>query len=90
MHCMVNSNGYVCVCVCLVCTGGPQGILRDNSHAVTLKWSMEAYYGTKPSEVFFAASGHAQPTLNRLASAHLTFLNTVHVYNVFGVWQLPS
>jgi propionyl-CoA synthetase len=37
-------------------TGDPKGILRDNSHAVTLKWSMTAYYGTKPGETFFAAS----------------------------------
>lgn len=37
-------------------TGDPKGILRDNSHAVTLKWSMAAYYGTAPGETFFAAS----------------------------------
>jgi propionyl-CoA synthetase len=37
-------------------TGDPKGILRDNSHAVTLKWSMTAYYGTAPGETFFAAS----------------------------------
>tara|TARA_B110000208_G_scaffold116360_1_gene142658 strand:+ start:1335 stop:3368 length:2034 start_codon:yes stop_codon:yes gene_type:complete len=37
-------------------TGDPKGILRDNSHAVTLKWSMAAYYGTRPGEAFFAAS----------------------------------
>ena len=37
-------------------TGDPKGILRDNSHAVTLKWSMTAYYGTAPGECFFAAS----------------------------------
>ena len=37
-------------------TGDPKGILRDNSHAITLKWSMTAYYGTAPGETFFAAS----------------------------------
>ena len=37
-------------------TGDPKGILRDNSHAVTLKWSMAAYYGMAPGETFFAAS----------------------------------
>eukprot|EP00941_MAST-03F_sp_MAST-3F-sp1_P004566 g4566.t1 len=37
-------------------TGDPKGILRDNSHAVTLKWSMSNYYGTEPGETFFAAS----------------------------------
>lgn len=37
-------------------TGDPKGILRDLSHAVTLKWSMDAYYGTAPGETFFAAS----------------------------------
>jgi acyl-coenzyme A synthetase/AMP-(fatty) acid ligase len=38
-------------------TGLPKGIVRDNgSHAVALKWSMEAVYGAKPGEVFWAAS----------------------------------
>ena len=37
-------------------TGDPKGILRDNSHAITLKWSMAAYYGTERGETFFAAS----------------------------------
>ncbi|KAH8061009.1 synthetase [Aureococcus anophagefferens] len=37
-------------------TGEPKGILRDNSHPLMLKWSMEHYYGTSPDETFFAAS----------------------------------
>ena len=38
-------------------TGLPKGIVRDNGgHAVALKWSMEAVYGVKPGEVYWAAS----------------------------------
>lgn len=38
-------------------TGMPKGVVRDNGgHAVALKWSMEYFYGTKPGEVFWAAS----------------------------------
>ena len=38
-------------------TGLPKGIVRDNGgHAVALKWSMEAIYGVKPGEVYWAAS----------------------------------
>jgi propionyl-CoA synthetase len=38
-------------------TGLPKGIVRDNGgHAVALKWSMDAVYGVKPGEVFWAAS----------------------------------
>ena len=38
-------------------TGKPKGIVRDNGgHAVALKFSMEAVYGAKPGEVFWAAS----------------------------------
>jgi len=37
-------------------TGDPKGILRDQSHAVMLAYSMESFYGVEPGEVFFAAS----------------------------------
>jgi propionyl-CoA synthetase len=38
-------------------TGLPKGIVRDNGgHAVALKWSMDAVYGAKPGDVFWAAS----------------------------------
>jgi len=38
-------------------TGQPKGIVRDNGgHAVALAWSMEALYGTKPGDVYWAAS----------------------------------
>jgi propionyl-CoA synthetase len=38
-------------------TGMPKGVVRDNGgHAVSLKWSMEYFYGMKPGEVFWAAS----------------------------------
>ncbi len=38
-------------------TGKPKGVLRDNGgHLVSLTWSMEAIYGMKPGEVFWAAS----------------------------------
>jgi len=38
-------------------TGEPKGIVRDNGgHAVALAWSMEALYGVKPGDVYWAAS----------------------------------
>ncbi len=38
-------------------TGEPKGVVRDNGgHMVALKWSMEAFYGVKPGEVWWAAS----------------------------------
>ena len=38
-------------------TGQPKGIVRDNGgHAVALHWSMEAFYGIRPGDVFWAAS----------------------------------
>jgi len=38
-------------------TGLPKGIVRDNGgHAVALEWSMDAVYGVRPGEVYWAAS----------------------------------
>jgi propionyl-CoA synthetase len=38
-------------------TGLPKGIVRDNGgHAVALEWSMDAIYGTRPGETYWAAS----------------------------------
>ena len=38
-------------------TGVPKGVVRDNGgHAVALKWSMQAIYGTGAGEVYWAAS----------------------------------
>ncbi len=38
-------------------TGKPKGVVRDNGgHAVALTYSMDAVYGMKPGEVFWAAS----------------------------------
>lgn len=38
-------------------TGKPKGIVRDHGgHAVALAYSMETIYGTKPGDVFWAAS----------------------------------
>ncbi len=38
-------------------TGKPKGVVRDNGgHAVALRWSMEAVYGARPGDVFWAAS----------------------------------
>ena len=38
-------------------TGQPKGVVRDNGgHMVALAWSMEAMYGVRPGEVFWAAS----------------------------------
>ncbi|WAJ26993.1 AMP-binding protein [Antarcticirhabdus aurantiaca] len=38
-------------------TGKPKGVVRDNGgHMVSLHWSMEAVFGTKAGETFWAAS----------------------------------
>ncbi|MFT7684935.1 MAG: propionyl-CoA synthetase [Candidatus Azotimanducaceae bacterium] len=38
-------------------TGMPKGVVRDNGgHAVALNYSMQAIYGAKPGDVFWAAS----------------------------------
>lgn len=38
-------------------TGEPKGVERDNGgHMVALKWTMKAFYGIEPGEVFWAAS----------------------------------
>jgi propionyl-CoA synthetase len=38
-------------------TGVPKGIVRDTGgYAVALKWSMEAIYGARPGDVYWAAS----------------------------------
>ncbi|MEM9636032.1 MAG: propionyl-CoA synthetase [Pseudomonadota bacterium] len=38
-------------------TGQPKGVVRDTGgHMVALKWTMEAHYGLKPRDVFWAAS----------------------------------
>ncbi len=38
-------------------TGVPKGIVRDTGgHAVALNWSMEAIYGARPGEIYWAAS----------------------------------
>jgi propionyl-CoA synthetase len=38
-------------------TGQPKGVVRDTGgHMVALAWSMDAMYGVKPGEVFWAAS----------------------------------
>jgi propionyl-CoA synthetase len=38
-------------------TGKPKGVVRDHGgHAVALAWSMQAVYGMRPGEVFWAAS----------------------------------
>ncbi len=38
-------------------TGKPKGVVRDNGgHAVSLRWSIEHIYDTKPGEIYWAAS----------------------------------
>lgn len=38
-------------------TGKPKGVVRDNGgHAVSLRWSLEHIYDTKPGEIYWAAS----------------------------------
>ena len=34
----------------------PKGVLRDNSHAVALQWTMDHFMGIRPGETYFAAS----------------------------------
>ncbi|MEM1180533.1 MAG: propionyl-CoA synthetase [Acidobacteriota bacterium] len=38
-------------------TGRPKGVVRDHGgHAVALRWTMEAVYGVRPGDVYWAAS----------------------------------
>ncbi|ODS93954.1 MAG: propionyl-CoA synthetase [Comamonas sp. SCN 65-56] len=38
-------------------TGKPKGVVRDNGgHAVALRWSMDAVFGVKPGDVYWAGS----------------------------------
>ncbi|MGV8937649.1 MAG: propionyl-CoA synthetase [Allorhizobium sp.] len=62
-------------------TGQPKGVVRDNGgHMVTLAWSMEAIYGVKPGEVFWAASdigwvvGHSYIVYGPLLTGNTTIL----------------
>ncbi|MEM9303003.1 MAG: propionyl-CoA synthetase, partial [Pseudomonadota bacterium] len=62
-------------------TGQPKGIVRDHGgHAVALHWSMEAIYGVREGEVFWAASdvgwvvGHSYITYGPLLKGCTTVL----------------
>ena len=62
-------------------TGVPKGVVRDNGgHMVALTWSMEAIYGVRPGEVFWAASdigwvvGHSYIVYGPLLSGCTTVL----------------
>lgn len=62
-------------------TGRPKGIVRDNGgHAVALNWSMNAIYGVKPGEVYWAASdvgwvvGHSYIVYGPLLHGNTTVL----------------
>lgn len=37
-------------------TGDPKGILRDNTHAVMLQWTLKEFFTTDPGETMFSAS----------------------------------
>ena len=37
-------------------TGAPKGVVRDNSHAVPLQWTMDHYMGVPPGGTYWAAS----------------------------------
>lgn len=62
-------------------TGKPKGVVRDNGgHLVALNWSMDAVYGMKPGEVYWAASdigwvvGHSYIVYGPLAYGCTTIL----------------
>jgi propionyl-CoA synthetase len=62
-------------------TGQPKGVVRDNGgHMVAIAWTMEAIYGVKPGEVFWAASdvgwvvGHSYITYGPLLVGATTIL----------------
>jgi propionyl-CoA synthetase len=62
-------------------TGEPKGVVRDNGgHAVALRWTMEAIYGVKPGDVYWAASdigwvvGHSYIVYAPLLNGNTTIL----------------
>ena len=62
-------------------TGEPKGVVRDNGgHAVALRWTMEAVYGVKPGDVYWAASdigwvvGHSYIVYAPLLNGNTTIL----------------
>jgi propionyl-CoA synthetase len=62
-------------------TGEPKGVVRDNGgHAVALRWTMEAVYGAKPGDVYWAASdigwvvGHSYIVYAPLLNGNTTIL----------------
>jgi propionyl-CoA synthetase len=62
-------------------TGRPKGVIRDNGgHMVALAWSMQALYGVKPGEVYWAASdigwvvGHSYIVYGPLLNGSTTVL----------------
>lgn len=62
-------------------TGRPKGVVRDNGgHAVALAWSMQALYGVRPGEVYWAASdlgwavGHSYIVYGPLLAGNTTVL----------------
>lgn len=62
-------------------TGQPKGVVRDNGgHMVALLWTMEAIYGVKPGEVFWAASdigwvvGHSYIVYGPLLAGNTTVI----------------
>jgi propionyl-CoA synthetase len=62
-------------------TGQPKGVIRDNGgHMVALAWSMRAFYGVAPGEVYWAASdigwvvGHSYIVYGPLLNGSTTVL----------------
>jgi len=81
-------------------TGEPKGVVRDNGgHAVALRWTMEAVYGVKPGDVYWAASdigwvvGHSYIVYAPLLNGNTTILyegKPVGTPNAGAFWRVIS
>ncbi|MGE5893167.1 MAG: propionyl-CoA synthetase [bacterium] len=81
-------------------TGVPKGIVRDTGgHAVSLRWSVEHIYDTKPGEVYWAASdvgwvvGHSYIVYAPLLTGCTTILyegKSVGTPNPGAFWRVIS